>query len=269
MRQRCLHAQQDAQSLARIGGAGSSTLAHTVGWCVAEELHINTTIVDLDLPFGTTGLDFNDEPGQGIVDALSSPERLDDVLLDRLLIKRGEHLSIFATPASLDRDYDISAESFESVLEAVRQSTPCVIVDLPHLWAPWIKATLLAADDIVIVATPDLASLRNTKNIVELIRQARPNDAPPKLVLNQVGVAKRPEIPAKDFAETIGLEPSLILPYDPAVFGQAANNGRPDPLEGVGAPARIRLPQVSIRPLWSGPSVIERDRTDRKPITAE
>lgn len=228
-----LYLDPDATPIGRViafvgarGGVGSSTLAHNVGWCVAEELHINTTIVDLDLPFGTTGLDFNDEPGQGIVDALSSPERLDDVLLDRLLIKRGEHLSIFATPASLDRDYDISAESFESVLDAVRQSTPCVIVDVPHLWTPWVKATLLASDEIVLVATPDLASLRNTKNIVELVRQARPNDSPPKLVLNQIGVPKRPEIPAKDFAETIGLEPSLILPYDPAVFGQAANNGQ-------------------------------------------
>ncbi len=48
------------------GGAGSSTLAHNVGWCIAEELHINTTIVDLDLPFGTVGLDFNDEASQGV-----------------------------------------------------------------------------------------------------------------------------------------------------------------------------------------------------------
>jgi pilus assembly protein CpaE len=228
-----LYLDPDASPIGRViafvgarGGAGSSTLAHNVGWCVAEELHINTTIVDLDLPFGTTGLDFNDEPGQGIVDALSSPERLDDMLLDRLLVKRGEHLSIFATPASLDRDYDVPNDAFEAVLESVRHTTPCVIVDLPHIWTPWIKATLIAADDIVIVATPDLASLRNTKNLVELIRQARPNDAPPKLVINQVGVAKRPEIPAKDFAETIGLEPALVMPFDPAMFGQAANNGQ-------------------------------------------
>ncbi|HWX90783.1 MAG TPA: pilus assembly protein CpaE, partial [Rhizomicrobium sp.] len=56
------------------GGAGSSTLSHNIGWCIAEELHINTTIVDLDLPFGTVGLDFNDEASQGVCDALSAPE---------------------------------------------------------------------------------------------------------------------------------------------------------------------------------------------------
>src|SRR5258707_7470331 len=41
------------------GGVGSSTLSHNIGWCIAEELNINTTIIDLDLPFGTVGLDFN------------------------------------------------------------------------------------------------------------------------------------------------------------------------------------------------------------------
>jgi pilus assembly protein CpaE len=208
------------------GGAGSSTLSHNIGWCIAEELHINTTIVDLDLPFGTVGLDFNDEASQGVSDALSAPERLDDVLLDRLLLKRGDHLSLFTAPATLERDYDAVPESYEAVIDAVRQISPCVILDLPHGWSPWIKAALLAADDVVIVATPDLTSLRNAKNIIELVKSARPNDTPPRLVINQVGMPKRPEIPSKDFAETMGVDPSAIIAFEPALFGQAANNGQ-------------------------------------------
>ena len=208
------------------GGSGSSTLAHNIGWCIAEELHINTTIVDMDLPFGTVGLDFNDEASQGVADALSAPERLDDVLLDRLLIKRGDHLSLFTAPAALERDYDAVPESYEAVIDAVRQTTPCVILDMPHGWTPWIRASLLAADDVVIVATPDLTSLRNAKNIIELVKNARPNDNPPRLVINQVGMPKRPEIPSKDFAETMGITPAAIVNFEPALFGQAANNGQ-------------------------------------------
>jgi pilus assembly protein CpaE len=212
--------------IAARGGAGSSTLAHNVGWFIAEELNINTTIVDLDLPFGTAGLDFNEEPGQGVADALSAPERLDDVLLDRLLTKRGERLSLFTTPASLERDNDAPVEAYEAVIEAVRATTPCVVVDLPHAWSPWIKATLIGSDEIVVVATPDLASLRNARNLVELVKAARPNDAAPRLVLNQLGQSKRPEIPMKDFAETMGLTLAATLPFDPALFGAAANNGQ-------------------------------------------
>lgn len=208
------------------GGAGSSTLAHNVGWYIAEELSINTTIVDFDLPFGTTGLDFNDEASQGVADALAAPERLDDVLLDRLLMKRGEHLSLFTAPAVLERDYDAVPEAYEAVIDATRQMTPCVIVDMPHAWTPWVKACLIAADEIVVVATPDLASLRNAKNLIELLRHSRPNDAPPRLVINQANMPKRPEIPAKDFAETMGVEPVTVLPFDAALFGQAGNNGQ-------------------------------------------
>ncbi|HKD21421.1 MAG TPA: cellulose synthase operon protein YhjQ/BcsQ [Rhizomicrobium sp.] len=208
------------------GGVGSSTLAHNVGWCIAERLNINTTIIDLDLPFGTSGLDFNEEASQGVAEALSAPERLDDVLLDRLLTKAGEHLSLFTSPAMIDRQYETSPAAYEAVLDAVRRMTPCVIVDLPHAWAPWVRQTLLSSDDIVIVATPDLASLRNGKSIVDMVKQSRPNDPPPRLILNQVGQPKRPEIPTKDFATTIGIEPALVLPYDPAVYGLAANNAQ-------------------------------------------
>jgi len=148
------------------------------------------------------------------------------VLLDRLLLKRGDHLSLFTAPAALERDYDAVPESYEAVIDAVRQSCPCVILDLPHGWTPWIRTCLLAADEIVVVATPDLTSLRNAKNLIEIVKNSRPNDTPPRLVLNQVNQPKRPEIPPKDFAETMGVDPAAVLPFDPAVFGTAANNGQ-------------------------------------------
>lgn len=208
------------------GGAGSSTLAHNAGWAVAELLKINTTLIDLDLPFGTAGLDFNEDSGQGVAEALTAPERLDDMLLDRLLVKATERLSLFTTPAQLDRDYDAQTSAYESVIEAVRQTTPCVIVDIPHLWTRWVRETLLSSDEIVIISTPDLPGLRTTKNLLDLLKQKRPHDEAPKVVLNQTGIPKRPEIPARDFADSIGIAPSLVLPFDPAVFGAAANNGQ-------------------------------------------
>jgi pilus assembly protein CpaE len=228
-----LYINPDAPPIGRVlafagarGGTGASTLAHNVGWYIAERLKVDTAIIDFDLPFGTAGLNFNEDPGQGIADALAAPERLDDVLLDRLLIKCGEHLSLFAAPALLDRNYEVEASAYETVLDQVRISIPAVVVDLPHAWSGWARQTLLASDEIVIVATPDLASLRNTKNMLDVLRAHRVNDAAPHLVINQVGVAKRPEIPVKEFAAAVGVEPCLVLPFDPQLFGTAANNGQ-------------------------------------------
>ena len=59
------------------GGVGASTIAHNLAWALAENTHVNTTLVDLDLSFGTTALDFNQEPPQTIADALLAPERAD------------------------------------------------------------------------------------------------------------------------------------------------------------------------------------------------
>ena len=208
------------------GGVGSSTLAHNVGWCIADQLKIHTTIIDFDLPFGTLALDFNEEPTQSVADALGSPERLDDVFLDRVLVKVSDRLSLFPSPTMLERGYDADAPAYDAVVEAVRQMSPCVIVDLPHVWAPWVRQTLLAADDVVIVAAPCLGSLRNGKAFMDMLKQNRPNDAPPRLALNQVGIPKRPEIPVKEFASAIGVEPAVSVPFEPQLFGAAANHGQ-------------------------------------------
>jgi pilus assembly protein CpaE len=208
------------------GGVGASTIAHNFAYALSERLQTNAVIVDLDLPFGTAGLDFNQDPLQGVANALTQPDRLDPVLLERMMARCSERLSLFAAPATLDDDFDIPAEAFEEVTSKIRSTAPFVILDMPHLWSGWMRRVLLSSDEVVLVATPDLASLRNAKNLLDLLRQHRPNDAPPRLVLNQVGVQGRPEIPVKDFGEAMGLQPALVLPFDAKLFGQAANNGQ-------------------------------------------
>jgi pilus assembly protein CpaE len=208
------------------GGVGASTVCHNVAWAMSEHLKANVVVADLDLAFGTTGLDFNQDPPQGIYEALQSPERLDEMLLDRLLTKCSEHLSIFAAPVVLDRDFDISADAVDVVIDVVRQNVPHVVVDLPHTWTPWVKRVLLQADEIVIVAAPDLANLRNAKNLLDMLKTSRGNDVPPKLILNMAKMPKRPEIEPKAFAEAIGIEPSQVIEFDSENFGQAANNGQ-------------------------------------------
>lgn len=208
------------------GGNGSSTICHNVGWTMSESLKSSVVIADLDLAFGTTGLDFNQDPVQGIAEALSSPERLDDQLLDRLLTKCTENLSIFAAPVVLDRDYDLSADGCDMVIDVVRQNVPYVIVDLPHAWTSWSKRILAQADEVVITAAPDLANLRNAKNIIDLLKQMRANDGPPHLVINMANMAKRPEIAVKEFANNLDIEPCAVIDFDSEVFGEAANNGQ-------------------------------------------
>ena len=208
------------------GGAGSSTIAHNVAWCMAEHARVNTTLVDLDLSFGTTSLDFNIETSNTVVEALEAPDRVDDVLLDRLLTRHTDRLTLFTAPGTIDKKYDIAPEAYDVLIDGVRRSVPYVVIDLPHIWNDWSRDTLVHADEIIIICEPDLAGLRNAKNIYDQVKSVRPNDDPPRVVLNKVGVPKRPEIPVKDFGAALGAEPSLVLPFDPLLFGTAANNGQ-------------------------------------------
>ncbi|MGH6926582.1 MAG: AAA family ATPase [Propylenella sp.] len=208
------------------GGVGSSTVAHNVAWTMARLVGSDVILADLDMAFGTAGLDFNLDPPQGIAEAVFGADRLDEVLLDRLLAKCEEHLSLLTAPAALDKAYDFGEEAFEQVLEIIQANVPTVVLDVPHLWTAWVRKTLIAADEVVITAVPDLANLRNAKSIVDLLRAARPNDTPPKLILNQVGVPKRPEIKPDDFAAALQIAPIATIPFDPLLFGTAANNGQ-------------------------------------------
>ncbi|NWG52299.1 MAG: AAA family ATPase [Hydrogenophilaceae bacterium] len=208
------------------GGVGASTIAHNIAWSISERQEAGASLVDLDLNFGTAALDFNQDPAQSIADALVAPDRADEVFLDRIMTRQTQRLNLFAAPGKLEREYELEPAAFETVIERIRRGGPFIVLDLPHQWSPWVKQTLLASDDVVIVATPDLASLRNTKNLVDLIKASRPYDSPPRVVVNMCGVPKRPEVPLKDFGEALGVPIAQSIMFEPALFGVAANNGQ-------------------------------------------
>ncbi len=208
------------------GGVGSSTIAHNIAWAISKQHGLETVITDLDLAFGTASLNFNQDSSGGILDALGQPDRVDATLLDRMLTKLSDKLSLLSGPGGVDRDTTIEANAIETILDVVRHSVPNVVVDVPNMWTPWIKHTLLNADEVIITATPELASLRNTKNLIDLLKASRTNDKPPRLIINQFGMPKRPEIPVAEFAKAVGVTPSLIIPHDPQSFGAAQSNGQ-------------------------------------------
>lgn len=208
------------------GGVGASTIAHNCAFGISNLFSTETILADLDLPYGTANIDFDQDPAQGIAEAVFAPERLDEVFLDRLLTKCSEHLSLLAAPSLLDRAYDFDGQAFQPVMDVLQRSAPVTVLDVPHAWSDWTRSVLSSADEVVICAVPDLANLRNTKNMLDALRKMRPNDKVPHLILNQVGMPKRPEISISDFCEPLEVEPIAIIPFDIGLFGNAANSGR-------------------------------------------
>lgn len=208
------------------GGVGSSTLAHNCAFGISSLFSTEVVLADLDLPYGTANINFDQDPPSGVAEAVFSPERLDEMFLDRLLTKCSDHLSLLAAPSMLDRAYDFETMAFHPLIDILQRSSPVSVLDVPHLWSDWTRSVLSDADEVVITAVPDLANLRNAKNLLDVLKKIRPNDKPPHLILNQVGMPKRPEITAGDFCESLEIEPVAIIPFDAALFGNAANSGR-------------------------------------------
>ena len=208
------------------GGVGSSTIAHNIAAIASGQFHVDTIVTDLDMAFGTAGLNFNQDPAQGMAEALGSADRIDSTMIERLLTKCSDRLSLLPAPAQVEKSLGIDQESLEPIVDAVRGAAPLVILDVPNVWTAWSKHVLTNADDVIITSTPDLASLRNTKNVFDFLTAARPNDKAPLVVLNQVGVQKRPEIPVAEFAKAVGTEPVAVIPFDAHVFGTASSNGQ-------------------------------------------
>ena len=208
------------------GGVGSSTIAHNIAAIASGEFEVDTIVTDLDLAFGTAGLNFNQDPAQGLFEALGSSDRIDSTMIERLLTKCSNRLSLLTSPAQVEKALSVETDALDPIIEAVRSAAPLIVLDVPSIWAPWTKHVLTTADDVIITSTPDLAALRNTKNIFDFLTAARLNDKAPLIVLNQVGVPKRPEIPVAEFAKAIGAEPIAVIPFDSRVFGTAASNGQ-------------------------------------------
>jgi pilus assembly protein CpaE len=228
-----LYAGQAGPALGRLiavvgakGGVGASVVSHNLAWSISRTLETQTVVADLDLAFGTAGLDFNQDPPQGIAEAVFSPERVDANLVDRLLSKCSETLNLLAAPATMDRLYDLPELAFEPLLDILRATTPCTVLDAPHQWTAWTRHVLISADELVVVASPDLANLRNARTLLDAMRASRPNDRPPKLILNNVGMPRRPEIAVAEFTKAIEVEPDAIIPFDAKLFGTATNNGQ-------------------------------------------
>jgi pilus assembly protein CpaE len=207
------------------GGCGSSTVCHNVGWLLAEEMKAGTIIADFDLAFGTLGLDFNQDGGHGLAEALASSYKLDSESVGGLLAKCSDQLGLLTASYMLDADPVARPDDALRLVEILSRTVPFTLLDLPTGWSAASRALVEQADDVVITAEPDLANLRNAKNLIDTTRSLRATAKPAVLVMNKTGLPRRPEISIRDFANAVDLEPSVAIGFDAQLFGTSANNG--------------------------------------------
>lgn len=202
------------------GGIGASTIARNVAWSIAERQQQSVTLADLDLSFGMTAHCFEQAPALSVVDVIGASDT--EAALEEALAPARSRLHILAAPEKT-ASLEIEAFAFDAFLANARRSASYVVLDLPHAWEPWVRQALREADEIIIVAGPDLASLRNGDNLLKLLRSERDKPSAPVVVVSMSGLPKRPEIPFKDFSDALRVAPVLTFAFEPELFVAAEN----------------------------------------------
>ncbi|WP_119301042.1 pilus assembly protein CpaF [Dongia deserti] len=208
------------------GGVGASTIAHNMAWASARRLNLKTILADMDLTFGTAGLAFNQDPRTAFGEAFNDPERIDITLLERYMTGEDDNLQILSTPGILRHYEGIDEEAVEKTIDLCRQMAKLVIVDVPHVWTDWSEALLMSADETVLVLAPDIANIRDSRNLLDFLNGKRGDSKQVKVVINKSDVAKRTRLLPKDISNTLGIQPVAAIPFDPTTFIEAANDGK-------------------------------------------
>ena len=247
------------------GGVGASSIAQNIAWSIAERQQVDTALVDFDLSFGTAAFSFHQSAELTVDDLLGQPEEV-DAAFERVALKPRPQLQVIAAPSVMS-EHEPDLEAVLSVIQGARRATPYVVLDLPHLWSGMVKVALAAADEIVLVAGPDLASLRNIDNVLKHLKTVRTDKAEPIVVLSMVGVPKRPEIPLRDFSDATGSAPVFSFPFDPALFGAAAVAGQS--LYEASPRAKSAMMIDALATLLTGREPVARKRAERRAETTK
>lgn len=218
------------------GGVGASTVAVNLAWIAAHEQKRNSVIVDLDLQFGTVGLQLDLEPSHGLREALENPDRIDGLFIASAMASESENLFVLSAEEPFDEPVRFTPEACDTLIGALPEELETVVLDIPARSAVETPGLLKMADKIVLVADYSLVGMRDVARIARLCQETVPNAAL-FVVINKFGAAKRGEIPKAEFSRGAELAVTHTIPFEPKLAIQAQNVGKPFPIVAPRSPA--------------------------------
>jgi len=149
------------------GGCGTSFISSNL----AVSLGTPTVLMDLNFQAGDLGFFFHVEPKFSIADLIKHQARMDNELLASLLTPHSPRLSLLPAPADVDAAVDVTAANVLETLNLLRQRYESVVVDLPHTFDEITLAALDQADDILLVLTLDIMTVRNALRALSILER--------------------------------------------------------------------------------------------------
>ena len=226
------------------GGAGASTMATNVGWLIAHEMKQKCALIDLDLQFGTTALALDLEPGHGLREIVSSPQRVDSLMVTGALVNESENLSVLSAEEAIDEFVHVDNGAVSLLLKEMRSNYRAIIIDMPrHLLATQ-KRLFVLAHEIVLVTEMSLAGIRDTLRVRTTLKSLGVT-ARVTLVAGHSGPQRPTGIDEATFAKGAQSKIDFFLPDDPKNVTTASNSGKMLGVVAKNAPLTKTLLQLA------------------------
>ncbi len=214
--------------MSAASGDGASTLALNTAYALATEYNKSVVLVDMDYQFGMVAKNLDLTASFGIKELFDHPDRgIDATLVKRMLINYGNSkLHIISAPNELRVIPELQAEAIRELILTLKNEYDVVVIDLPHIWNPWIATILSLATRVTLVAQLWLRSVTHSARLLTVWRNSGVSNNRISLVINRSGAKFKEAISARDFERVCSLPIKSYFINDIRTTISAENQGK-------------------------------------------
>ncbi len=208
------------------GGVGASTVAANLATSVQQDLQRETVaLVDLDMHGGDLGLFLDLHPGQGLKHLSKDISRLDETIVRSSLAKHSSGLHLLASGYEGFDEVEPTTGSAMRVIGLLRSMHRHVVVDCGHVLEPAVKEALDCSDQIFVVTTLSLPTIRRTKRLLEALGAAQYPAGKVRVLVNRYTNDQKELL--NQTQSMLGLKMAGLIPNDYPTVSEALDHGNP------------------------------------------
>ncbi len=206
------------------GGTGKTTLACNLAMILQTE-DTPAALVDASLQYGDVAVFLNLQAKNDLADLAAQATEIDGDLVENVAVAHASGLRVFVAPATPEKGDKIHAQQLEKVLRFLAGLYQYVVVDTQSGLNDLTISTLDASDLVILVATPDIPSIKNVRLFYDVLEAIGYPAAKVLLVMNRVD--KRYGITAEAVSDNLKQPVVCQIPLDERTLIPATNQGQP------------------------------------------
>jgi len=205
------------------GGVGCTTIAANLAVALSNITKARVALVDFSLQFGDVAVLLNLHSSHGIHELMRNLDDLDQGILDDVMVKHSSGVRVLLPPPSLDLVEEVATDGMTAVIKALRRNYDYVVVDTWHSIEDAILAVMDLSNTLLLVTTPEVPALRNTRRLLDLIRDRPDLRGKVQIVVNRY--PSKSAVGMKEIEHSLGMKPVGTIPSDGHLITTSVNEG--------------------------------------------